>query len=62
MQAEATAVAAAVEKLGRTKADLAGVQALSVAFVHQHEMGASHVDDVFDYRRQPNGTFRNNPM
>jgi hypothetical protein len=62
MEAEATKVAVAIEALGRTEPELAGIQNLSVAFVHQHGTSDAHTDDVFSFRRQSNGAFKYNAL
>jgi hypothetical protein len=62
LQAEAAVIAVALEDLAKRQADLAGIQVLSVAFVHQHGTSGAHTDNVFDFRKQSNGAFKYNAI
>ena len=62
LQSEAAVIALALEDLAKRQADLAGIQVLSVAFVHQHGTSGAHTDDVFDFRKQSNGAFKYNAI
>jgi len=57
----ASSIVAAAEPVMTARADLAGVQAVSVAILHStaesSAAGDWHVEDVLDFRKAPNGHF-----
>jgi len=58
LEAEASTIVSAVERILPTNPALSQIQVISIAYVHRHGTADTHTDDVFEFRKTQGNSFQ----